>query len=192
MSEEYGLNRNLFHHAFLSFRRFCLESDPLPSHLHIVLSDILQGSGRVEDLFPHFYKHSKKVFPHLDCMEDLKKISDLTLPHNWYPEARTITRRIVFHAGPTNSGKTYQAMERFLSSKSGVYCGPLKLLATEVYHKTNDAGVNCDLVTGEERRINDGINPANHVACTIEMLNTMNKYEVAIIDEIQMLRDPQR
>lgn len=48
-----------------------------------------------------------------------------------------MNRKIIFHAGPTNSGKTYHAMERFLKSKSGVYCGPLKLLATEIYHKSN-------------------------------------------------------
>lgn len=48
-----------------------------------------------------------------------------------------MNRKIVFHAGPTNSGKTYHAMERFLTAKSGVYCGPLKLLATEIYHKSN-------------------------------------------------------
>lgn len=54
-----------------------------------------------------------------------------------YPQARHLNRKIIFHAGPTNSGKTYHAMERFLTAKSGVYCGPLKLLATEIYHKSN-------------------------------------------------------
>ena len=55
-----------------------------------------------------------------------------------YPQARLIIRKIIFHSGPTNSGKTYQALEKFMSSKSGVYCGPLKLLASEVYHKANE------------------------------------------------------
>ena len=58
--------------------------------------------------------------------------SDLTDPPNWYPEARAINRKIIFHAGPTNSGKTYHALERFMTAKSGIYCGPLKLLAVEV------------------------------------------------------------
>jgi len=56
-----------------------------------------------------------------------------------YPEARAIQRKIVFHAGPTNSGKTYHAIQRYLAAKSGVYCGPLKLLAHEIYEKSNDA-----------------------------------------------------
>lgn len=47
-------------------------------------------------------------------------------------------RKIVFHAGPTNSGKTYHAMQRFLQADTGVYCGPLKLLATEVFNKSNE------------------------------------------------------
>lgn len=123
--------------AFASFRRYCIDAENLPVDLHVIFSDILQGAGHIDDIFPYFLRHAKQIFPHLDCMDDLKKISDLRLPANWYPSARAINRKIIFHSGPTNSGKTYHAMERFLSAKSGVYCGPLKLLATEVYHKSN-------------------------------------------------------
>ena len=42
----------------------------------------------------------------------LRNVGDLTNPPNWYPEARALNRKIVFHAGPTNSGKTYHALER--------------------------------------------------------------------------------
>lgn len=56
-----------------------------------------------------------------------------------YPEARAIQRKIIFHSGPTNSGKTYHAIQKYLSAKSGVYCGPLKLLAHEIFEKTNAA-----------------------------------------------------
>lgn len=122
--------------AFSSFRRFCIEEN-LPADLHIVVSDILQGAGHVDDIFPYFLRHARKMFPHLECMDDLRKISDLRTPANWYPHARVLNRKIVFHAGPTNSGKTYHAMERFMKAKTGVYCGPLKLLATEVYNKSN-------------------------------------------------------
>lgn len=54
-----------------------------------------------------------------------------------YPEARAIQRKIIFHSGPTNSGKTYHAIQKYLSAKSGVYCGPLKLLAHEIFEKSN-------------------------------------------------------
>lgn len=56
-----------------------------------------------------------------------------------YPEARAIQRKVIFHSGPTNSGKTYQAIQRYLAAKSGVYCGPLKLLAHEIFEKSNTA-----------------------------------------------------
>jgi ATP-dependent RNA helicase SUPV3L1/SUV3 len=49
-----------------------------------------------------------------------------------------MSRKIVFHGGPTNSGKTYHALERFLGAKSGIYCGPLKLLAVEVRGARSD------------------------------------------------------
>ncbi|CAH0668913.1 unnamed protein product [Spodoptera exigua] len=214
LASENGLDEQLLHQAFLSFRRHCLEHD-LPPDLHIIISDIIQGAGHVDDLFPYFLRHARLAFPHLDCLDDLKKISDLRTPANWYPEARAINRKIIFHAGPTNSGKTYHAMERFLNSKSGVYCGPLKLLATEIYHKSNKHGTPCDLITGEERRhaslytsltgtdeknieVPDDHNlqlnateltASNHVACTVEMTSLNNRYEVAIIDEIQMIGD---
>ncbi|XP_065371873.1 ATP-dependent RNA helicase SUV3 homolog, mitochondrial [Calliphora vicina] len=190
---ENGLDNYLQQQAFASFRRYCIESENLPVDLHITFSDIIHDAGHVDDIFPYFIGHARTIFPHLECMDDLKKISDLRTPANWYPSARAITRKIVFHAGPTNSGKTYHAMERFLTAKTGVYCGPLKLLATEVFNKSNEKGTPCDLVTGEERKY--GINentPAAHVACTVEMTSVNTPYEVAVIDEIQQLRDPQR
>ncbi|XP_063227571.1 ATP-dependent RNA helicase SUV3 homolog, mitochondrial [Bacillus rossius redtenbacheri] len=193
LAQENGLDSYLLHQAYVSFRRYCLEAEVLPVDLHVVVSDILQGAGHVDDIFPYFLRHAKQIFPHLECMDDLKKISDLRTPANWYPAARAITRKIVFHAGPTNSGKTYHALERFLAAKSGVYCGPLKLLASEVFNKANDRGTPCDLVTGEERRFasKDGT-PANHVSCTVEMTSVNVPYEVAVIDEIQMMRDAGR
>lgn len=111
--------------------------DKLPIELYIKLYDIIKGGAHSDDLFPYFLNYSREIFPHLNCMNDLKKISDLTNPSSWYPEARKKQRRIIFHSGPTNSGKTYKAMERFLSAKSGIYCGPLKLLAMEVFQKSN-------------------------------------------------------
>lgn len=55
-----------------------------------------------------------------------------------YPLARSKNRKIIFHAGPTNSGKTYHALEKFITAKSGVYCAPLKLLVAEVFKKCNE------------------------------------------------------
>jgi len=193
LAKDHGLDEYLFHQTCTSFRRFCTDVHHLPTDLHIVFSDILQGVVHNHDIFPYFLAHAKKVFPHLDCMDELKLISDLTDPPNWYPEARAMNRKIIFHAGPTNSGKTYHALERFMTAKSGIYCGPLKLLAVEVNNKCKTRQVPCDLVTGEERKMSseDGT-PSDHVACTVEMSNLAQKYEVAVIDEIQVIKDYQR
>ncbi|XP_003746157.2 ATP-dependent RNA helicase SUV3 homolog, mitochondrial [Galendromus occidentalis] len=192
LAAENGLDSSLFQRAFQSFRQFCETSEKLDAEFHIVCSDLLRGSGHVTDIFPYFLRHAKQVFPHVECMDELKKISDLRLPANWYPEARSVERKFIFHAGPTNSGKTYHAMEAFISASNGVYCGPLKMLAVEVYQKTNARGTSCDLVTGEERRRPNGDMPSSHVACTVEMTSTKEFVDVAIIDEIQMVKDPQR
>jgi ATP-dependent RNA helicase SUPV3L1/SUV3 len=42
----------------------------------------------------------------------LLNTTDMRLPHEWYPYARLMKRKIIFHGGPTNSGKTYQALQR--------------------------------------------------------------------------------
>ena len=187
LAKEHGLDDYLYNQAYSSFRNFCMDVNHLPTDLYILFSDILCGSQHNHDIFPHFLTHARKVFPHLDCIDELKLISDLTNPPNWYPDARDMNRKIIFHSGPTNSGKTYHALERFLSAKSGIYCGPLKLLAVEVFNKSKARGTPCDLVTGEERRSGreDG-EPSEHIACTVEMANMGQEFEVCVIDEIQV------
>ncbi|CAP26340.3 Protein CBG06022 [Caenorhabditis briggsae] len=195
LAKENGINDKLFIRAFKSFREYCTPEDlsSVDPGLLILMSDISKGGKDCEMLYPFFLDHSKQVFPHLEAMDDLRIISDLTRPHNWYPEARSIIRKIFFHAGPTNSGKTYHALKRFGEAKSAVFCGPLKLLATEVFNRTNALGIPCDLVTGEERRFaKDNHHPSQHLSSTVEMLSTQMRVEVVVIDEIQMLRDEQR
>lgn len=194
LAKTHYIDQKLFNKAFTSFRRYCYQSLSLPPELHIVFCDIIKGHKHHSDLYPFFLSHARSVYPHLECMQELRKISDLGLPHTWYPQAREKQRKIIFHAGPTNSGKTYHAMERFMKASSGIYCGPLKLLAVENFNKANANNTPCDLVTGEERRYADpaGQTKANHVSCTVEMTQVTEPVEVVVIDEIQMLRDPAR
>ncbi|KAF0815414.1 hypothetical protein IGB42_00495 [Andreprevotia sp. IGB-42] len=110
-----------------------------------------------------------------------------------YPESFTVAQGMQRHfiavLGPTNSGKTHQAMEHLAEAKSGVYLAPLRLLALENYHRLQDAEVAVSLVTGEQRKVHP---EATHVASTVEMLNPNRPVEVAVIDEIQLLDDPDR
>ncbi|XP_062169524.1 DExH-box ATP-dependent RNA helicase DExH16, mitochondrial isoform X2 [Alnus glutinosa] len=110
--------------------------------------------------------------------------TDLTRPHTWYPNARRKHRKVILHMGPTNSGKTYHALKQLESSSSGIYCGPLRLLAWEVAKRLNKAKVPCNLITGQEREEVDG---AEHKAVTVEMADVTSDYHCAVIDEIQML-----
>ena len=106
-----------------------------------------------------------------------------------FAKARAIVRHHHFYVGPTNSGKTYHALNTLMAAKSGVYLAPLRLLAMEVRDKLMAAGVPCNLITGEERELVEG---AQHTASTIEMMNPTKLVDVAIIDEIQMLQDADR
>jgi ATP-dependent RNA helicase SUPV3L1/SUV3 len=106
-----------------------------------------------------------------------------------FANARAIQRHHHFYIGPTNSGKTYHALNTLIEAKSGVYLAPLRLLAMEVRDKLMESGVPCNLITGEERVMIAG---AQHTASTIEMMNPAKLVDVAIIDEIQMLQDPDR
>lgn len=110
-----------------------------------------------------------------------------------YPESFTLAQSMQRHfiavLGPTNSGKTHMAMEHLSRAKSGVYLAPLRLLALENYNRLNEAGVPVSLITGEQRKLTPD---ATHIASTVEMLNPNRAVDVAIIDEIQLLDDPDR
>ena len=110
-------------------------------------------------------------------------------PKDEYLKARHMKRKFFIHLGDTNTGKTYNALERLKTAKKGVYLSPLRILALENFEKLNKEGVVCDLSTGEEEIINIG---ATHTSCTIEKVNLKEHYDIAVIDEIQMIRDPFR
>ncbi|KAF4635390.1 hypothetical protein G7Y89_g2698 [Cudoniella acicularis] len=120
-----------------------------------------------------------------------QKVADLRHPVEWYPKTRALQRTIHLHVGPTNSGKTYHALKRLEEAKTGIYAGPLRLLAHEVYTRFNAKGKKCALITGEERRIPEGLDVMMH-SCTVEMVPLNAKVEVAVIDEIQMMGDEER
>lgn len=48
----------------------------------------------------------------ISANKTLLETTDLRIPHEWYPYARLMKRKIIYHGGPTNSGKTYQALQR--------------------------------------------------------------------------------
>ena len=93
--------------------------------------------------------------------------------------------------GPTNTGKTYFAIERMLAHKSGMIGLPLRLLAREVYDRivrlrgANDVA----LITGEEKIVPKA--PRFYV-CTVEAMPLDIAVACLVIDEIQLCADPER
>lgn len=124
-------------------------------------------------------------------LENQKEVADLRHPAEWYPATREVPRVVHMHVGPTNSGKTYHALQRLEAAKSGIYLGPLRLLAHEVFSRLNAKGKPCALVTGEEQRMPEGDAPPMY-SCTVEMAPLNTHFDVAVIDEIQMINHPER
>lgn len=110
-------------------------------------------------------------------------------PEHLIDIGRELKRVFVLHVGPTNSGKTYNAVEALKSSGCGAYLGPLRLLALEMFDKINAAGVPCSLLTGEESIPTEN---AQVVASTIELCDFKAHYKVAVIDEAQLVTDNDR
>lgn len=110
-------------------------------------------------------------------------------PENLFEAGKELKRKFTLHIGPTNSGKTYQALQALKQAETGVYLGPLRLLALEVAENMNADGCPCSLLTGEEYI---DVPDARKTASTIELLNYDEHYDVAVIDEAQMLEDPFR
>ena len=103
--------------------------------------------------------------------------------------ARRLNRRILFHMGPTKSGKTYAALQALTAAPTGAYLAPLRLLALENYEALRERGLRAGMVTGEEVL---GEADPTHTARTIETADLTRPIDVAVIDEIQMLADPDR
>src|SRR3954463_1668841 len=104
--------------------------------------------------------------------------------------------------GPTNTGKTYLAIERMCGHSSGVIGFPLRLLAREVYDRVvaMKGEKQVALLTGEERIVPP---QARYFLCTAESMpvpggeshhegELQRDFAFAAIDEAQLGVDPER
>ena len=105
--------------------------------------------------------------------------------------AREHSPKVTAVLGPTNTGKTFFAIERMLAHKSGMIGLPLRLLAREVYDRiVRLRGPNeVALITGEEKIVPK--NPRFYV-CTVEAMPLDIPVACLAIDEIQLCADPER
>ena len=125
--------------------------------------------------------------------KELKVLSKITQIGDFYGvKQEHYQRDIHIYYGLTNSGKTYSAIQelkRLPKDKKGIYLAPLRLLAREIYDTLTVEGCGINLITGEEII---KTNESNIQSSTIEMLNLNETYDLAIIDEAQMINDEQR
>ena len=181
-------------------------------------------SSSIETIYSTiFFAWASKLDPeHTRRIEENARVSSSTLslisqlassinrqfPTDEFERARSMHRKIIMHVGPTNSGKTHHALRALAAAKTGVYAGPLRLLAHEIWERLNTGQIvplgieddfrgpqpkyarPCNLLTGEEQKILDSNAPL--MSCTIEMLSHARVYDVAVVDEIQMIGDLER
>ena len=203
MTSAYKLTDDEFEAVFSRFLnhvfQICVTTDNASTrdvYLQLRRASLVNGEEGIQRELHFIYNNSLALsqLSKLD-VQNQRRIADLRRPLEWYPRARGLQRKIFMHVGPTNSGKTYQALKRLEEAQNGAYAGPLRLLAHEVYTRLNAKGQPCVLVTGEERRPPDNgqvITSKNaKIACTVEMMPTC-ELEVAVIDEIQMIGNAER
>ncbi|KAI8974241.1 P-loop containing nucleoside triphosphate hydrolase protein [Trametes punicea] len=167
-------------------------------------------------------------------MQTIFRAADLTDMAWRFPQTRkSAPRRFIMHVGPTNSGKTHNALRALAAAKRGIYAGPLRLLAYEIWDRLNkgqivplgveaepelepdsysnidlgEAAITgktvvvtksgnpkyarpCNMLTGEEHKIVQEFAPL--LSCTVEMTPFADRWDVAVLDEIQLIADNQR
>jgi tetratricopeptide (TPR) repeat protein len=73
-------------------------------------------------------------------------------------------------------------------ASSGMYLGPLRLLALEQRDRLVQLGCPCSLITGEERDEQS----STHSSRTVEMTDFSRPFEVCVLDEMQLAFDRSR
>ncbi len=197
--------KNLAYHAYRSHNQKAVrrvEDELLPELVRADLAIFLPDQRQA--MREEFLDYLNEEAPEAICTTPLfelyqtfvrgflqEKIFELvpSRPEMEFPEALQMHRHFVLHIGPTNSGKTYHALERLKEAESGIYLGPLRLLALEVYERMKEYGVPCTMLTGQECIAE----PDSRItASTVEMADFGQTYEVAVIDEAQMTADTER
>ncbi len=104
---------------------------------------------------------------------------------------KTSQNKIIAVLGPTNTGKTFMAIEKMLEFNSGIFGLPLRLLAREVYDKCvkKIGEKKVALITGEEKILP---NSAQYFICTVESMPKDKMVDFIAVDEIQMCGDRER
>jgi ATP-dependent RNA helicase SUPV3L1/SUV3 len=92
-------------------------------------------------------KRPSRSARHSRTHQPRKSVADLTVR---LPERRSEPETVIAHLGPTNSGKTHDALRFLVETGRGVYAAPLRMLAQEAHRRlAEELGDGVWLVTGE-------------------------------------------
>ncbi len=179
-----------------------IEAELLPKLIKLDLDMLLEEQR--EGIDGEFIAYLRRAMPGYICQESLftlypkyrqHKVKDKILelvpmrPEMEFAEVRKMRRHFILHIGPTNSGKTFRSLERLKLARCGVYLGPLRLLALEVYEQMKKYEVPCTMRTGQECIEEED---SRVTASTVEMADFDEHYDIAVIDEAQMVTDSDR
>jgi len=188
------IDTDIFNDLFSNIKKIKLE---LNNNAMKFLNNINHTNFDIEDIYKYKKNNVYNMFftelYNLYCFNVIDKPKFLNQfnenPKDDYYTTRKIKRHFIIHFGPTNTGKTYEALKSLEVCENGVYLAPLRLLAIQVYDFLTSKGVVCNLRTGEEEILypNATVNSQ-----TIEKLEYPDKYDVVIIDEAQMISDSKR
>lgn len=142
-------------------------------------------AAKLENVYQSWFSQASEI-THID---DIEQELNFSFYEQSFQLARALDRKFTLLLGPTNSGKTHEALNILAQSESGAYLAPLRLMAQEGMDSLEERGVITDLITGEEQKRQIG---SSHTSSTIEMCNTNKIIDCAVIDEIQMIADDSR
>ena len=80
--------------TFKSFKRNIFEEAKVDTDLYNVLYEMQCGIGHADDLLLFLLSYAKRLYPVLDCLDDLREINDFRGPPDLYPEPRRIKRNL--------------------------------------------------------------------------------------------------
>lgn len=187
--EQYGVSKNQIHRYFPKPQ---LQTVRMKNGAHWNIG--VWPREQVEKMLLH-PEIAKTLEEKLTARNEQKQISEIReifqeySPEAYVERAKRMKRSFVLHVGPTNSGKTYDAIEDLKRNTPGTYLGPLRLLALEMFDKINAAGIPCSMLTGEEYI---PVENAEIVSSTIELCDCKSHFKTAVIDEAQLIADPGR
>ena len=197
--------RNVSYYAFREKNQIAMmeiRDMLLPELVRLDMAELTESEAEI--ITGKFLEYLRTELPFEICRRTIKELSrsyaDVGIrgeiidmvpmnPETEFQEALAMKRHFILHVGPTNCGKTYQALERLKTSQNGTYLGPLRLLALEVYERMMEAGVPCSMLTGEEYIFEEN---SRVISSTIEMLDIEKEYDIVVIDEAQMIADEDR